>query len=273
MSEYEVVAVVVETVELKRLGFEVIYVGGKNDGGIDIRARIRGIDFVFQCKNWERPIEIKQVSTLVPEEQYSANINASCEMNSEGNLEQIDSRYGNTSASDITDNTSNSDEPDEDKEIKEFLDRVHKENISNEIRERNRKKKLQSQQNTSNIQSEVNLVIGQAQNTEVKIPYNKRVEQNLRHDLFVFIKENNNKINNHKNIADLFILVIKISALSQKVSSEDIINGKDEPLPEEDVSVPDNSLDSNSESSDNENSYDENPYAFDDYHDNENDDE
>ncbi|CAG8672367.1 15458_t:CDS:2, partial [Gigaspora rosea] len=29
---------------------------GKNDGGIDIRACIRGIDFVFQCKNWESPI-------------------------------------------------------------------------------------------------------------------------------------------------------------------------------------------------------------------------
>ncbi|CAG8618728.1 16680_t:CDS:2 [Gigaspora rosea] len=157
--------------------------------------------------------KIKQISTLVPEEQYSANINASCEMNSEGNLKQIDSQYGNTSASDITDNTSNSNEPDknsdqcstsicmetkssEDKEIEEFLDQVYKKN-SNEIREGNQKKKLQSQgsvQNTSDIQNEVNPVIDQEQNTKVKISYNKRVEQDLRCDLSLFIKDNNNKV-------------------------------------------------------------------------------
>ncbi|CAG8602149.1 13282_t:CDS:2 [Acaulospora morrowiae] len=34
----------------------------------------------------------------------------------------------------------------------------------------------------------------QAQNTGIKVPYNKRVEQDLRHDLSVFIKENNNKV-------------------------------------------------------------------------------
>ncbi|CAG8713295.1 19652_t:CDS:2 [Racocetra persica] len=44
MSEYEVVAVVVEAVEVE---LEIVEFG-KNDGGIDIRARIREIDFVFQ---------------------------------------------------------------------------------------------------------------------------------------------------------------------------------------------------------------------------------
>ncbi|CAG8599463.1 4797_t:CDS:2, partial [Diversispora eburnea] len=125
----------------------------------------------------------------------------------------------------------------DDKEI-EFLDRVHKEQIGNEIRERNRKKKLQNQGSTQNtspssdIQNEVNPVIDQAQNTGIKIPYNKRVEQDLRHDLSVFIKENNNKVSEvfdiqipefslevivtgsskitAQNIADLFIIAMKV---------------------------------------------------------------
>ncbi|CAG8657986.1 2710_t:CDS:2 [Gigaspora rosea] len=133
--------------------------------------------------------KIKQVSTLVPEEQYSANINPSCEMNSGGNLKQIDSRYGNTSASDITDNTSNSDEPDG------AFSNIS-ENVSDTASNPD-KKKLQSQgtaQNTSDIQNEVNPVIDQVQNTEVKIPYNKRVEQDLRRNLSLFIKDNNNKV-------------------------------------------------------------------------------
>ncbi|RIB04587.1 hypothetical protein C2G38_2222000 [Gigaspora rosea] len=185
--------------------------------------------------------KIKQISTLVPEEQYSANINASCEMNSEGNLKQIDSQYGNTSASDITDNTSNSNEPDSaflniSKNVSDTTSNpdVYKKN-SNEIREGNQKKKLQSQgsvQNTSDIQNEVNPVIDQEQNTKVKISYNKRVEQDLRCDLSLFIKDNNNKVSEVfdiqipefslevivtgsskitvQNIADLFIIAMKV---------------------------------------------------------------
>ncbi|CAG8590946.1 8103_t:CDS:2 [Racocetra fulgida] len=194
--------------------------------------------------------KIKQISILLPEEQYSANINASCEINSESNFKQIDSRYGNTFASDITDNTSNSDEPDgafsnisenvfdtasnpnvcqetvtqysasicmetkssEDKEIEKFLDQVHKEN-SNKIRERNQKKKLQSQgsvQNASDIQNKINLVIDQAQNSEVKIPYNKKVEQDLKHDLSLFIKDINN--NEDKSLPET-----KVSASSNPI--------------------------------------------------------
>ncbi|CAG8780900.1 977_t:CDS:2, partial [Racocetra fulgida] len=109
--------------------------------------------------------KIKQVSTLVPEEQYSANINAFCEMNSESNIKQIDSQYSNISASDITNNTSNSDESDSafsnifenvsDTISNPDIYRVHKEN-SNEIREGNQKKKLQNQglvQNVFDIQN------------------------------------------------------------------------------------------------------------------------
>ncbi|CAG8578959.1 8023_t:CDS:2 [Diversispora eburnea] len=97
---------------------------------------------------------------------------------------------------------------------------------------------------SSDIQNEVNSVIdhkitlsesiltNQAKNTEIKIPYNKRVEQDLRHDLSVFIKENNNKVSEvfdikipefsleviitgsskitAQNIADLFVIVMKV---------------------------------------------------------------
>ncbi|CAG8717342.1 7763_t:CDS:2 [Dentiscutata heterogama] len=89
MPEYEVVAVVVEVVEvelsrvakgrnfeleivelLKRLGFEVIH----NDGGIDIRARIRGIDFVFQCKDWERPTVVRELDGALTQPENSGAI-------------------------------------------------------------------------------------------------------------------------------------------------------------------------------------------------------
>ncbi|CAG8609287.1 6248_t:CDS:2, partial [Diversispora eburnea] len=109
----------------------------------------------------------------------------------------------------------------EEKEINEFLELQEKERVSNMARERNREKKIcQGQQlvrktssssDTQNaISTEINPIIeithehkttksesmptDQAQNTGIKIPYNKRVEQVLRHDLSVFIKENiNNK--------------------------------------------------------------------------------
>ncbi|CAG8767424.1 19714_t:CDS:1, partial [Racocetra fulgida] len=55
--------------------------------------------------------KIKHVNIFIPKEQYSANINAFCKINTEDNLKQIDSQYGNTSVSDITNNTSNSDKP------------------------------------------------------------------------------------------------------------------------------------------------------------------
>ncbi|KAF0363407.1 hypothetical protein F8M41_013947 [Gigaspora margarita] len=247
-------------------------------------------------------------------------------MNSEGNLKQIDSRYGNISASDITDNTSNSDELDgafsdisenvsdnaqetatqcfalicmetessEDKEIKEFL---HKENISNEIRERNRKKNFRvnkilliykmrkhSEKKklgigvekvraiTSSASAISSLTDNQIQDIINCFPKKSTSvdDSSVKYQEKIGITNCNAHVTERNDSSKLS--ETEISALSQKVSSEDIINEKDEPLPEEDVSVPDNSLDSNSESSDNENSYDENPYDFD-YHDNENDDE
>ncbi|RHZ78559.1 hypothetical protein Glove_161g54 [Diversispora epigaea] len=51
----------------------------------------------------------QQVSTLVPQKHSSANIDASCGTNSEGNPKQ-DSGHDNTSAPDISVNGSNSDE-------------------------------------------------------------------------------------------------------------------------------------------------------------------
>ncbi|CAG8662814.1 8515_t:CDS:1, partial [Diversispora eburnea] len=98
----------------------------------------------------------------------------------------------------------------EEKEIDEFLELQEKERISNMARERNRKKKIcrgqqlvrktSSSSDTQNaISTEINPIIeithdhkttrlesmptDQAQNTGIKIPYNKRVEQVLRHDL------------------------------------------------------------------------------------------
>ncbi|RHZ84365.1 hypothetical protein Glove_82g23 [Diversispora epigaea] len=183
-------------------------------------------------------------------DQSSVNITSTETENSNDTHEQIDLRCDDTPASDIFDNASNSDEF----QIlmylitpfrnylkiyarRQRLNAPHQQ-ISNEIRERNRKKKFQSQgsiQNTSSssdIQNEVNPVINQAQNTGIEIPYNKRVEQDLRHDLSIFIKENNNKIINVfdiqipefsleviitgstkvtvQNIVDLFILAIKV---------------------------------------------------------------
>ncbi|RHZ89218.1 hypothetical protein Glove_18g35 [Diversispora epigaea] len=101
-------------------------------------------------------------------------------------------------------------------EILEFVETVHKERISIEIRERNRKKKLQSQGSMQNTSSS-----SETQN-----------EQGLKHDFSVFIKENNNKISDvfdiqipefsleviitgsgkitAQNITDLFIIAMKV---------------------------------------------------------------
>ncbi|CAG8734119.1 22774_t:CDS:2, partial [Dentiscutata erythropus] len=65
MPEYEVVAVVVEVVEVEL---------SRNDGGIDIRARIRGIDFVFQCKDWERPTVVRELDGALTQPENSGAI-------------------------------------------------------------------------------------------------------------------------------------------------------------------------------------------------------
>ncbi|CAG8581144.1 4108_t:CDS:2 [Acaulospora morrowiae] len=148
----------------------------------------------------------------------------------------------------------------EEKEINEFLELQEKERVSNMERERNREKKIcrgqqlvrktSSSSDTQNaISTEINPIIetthdhkttrlesmptDQAQNTGIKISYNKRVEQVLRHDLSVFIKENiNNKVSEvfdiqtpefsleviitgsskitAQNIADLFVIAMKV---------------------------------------------------------------
>ncbi|CAG8776621.1 697_t:CDS:2, partial [Cetraspora pellucida] len=43
---------------LRDAGFEVIHVGRRGDGGVDIIARIKGKKFSFQCKNWSNKIEV-----------------------------------------------------------------------------------------------------------------------------------------------------------------------------------------------------------------------
>ncbi|CAG8701453.1 3955_t:CDS:2, partial [Racocetra fulgida] len=149
--------------------------------------------------------------------QYLININASCEMNSEGNIKQIDSQYGNISISDITDNILNSDEPDG------AFSNIS-ENVSDTASNPD-KKKLQSQgsvQNASDIQDKVNPVINQVQNTEVKIPYNKKVEQDLKRNLSLFIKDNNNKVS---EVFDIQILEFSLEAIitgSSKITAQNI---------------------------------------------------
>ncbi|RHZ67015.1 hypothetical protein Glove_303g156 [Diversispora epigaea] len=107
----------------------------------------------------------------------------------------------------------------EDKEIDDFQDRVHKEQISNEIRERKREAKLRAQDTSSiisheqkSIQSNSRLQVSnsstsshnkQSQNgipskivktSKIKIPYNQKVERGLRNEISVYDKDNNNKI-------------------------------------------------------------------------------
>ncbi|CAG8535254.1 18472_t:CDS:2 [Gigaspora margarita] len=111
--------------------------------------------------------EIEQVSTLIPKEQSSTSINASCRMNSDDAPEQIVSQRDNIPISDISDNTSNSDihqesktqfstspihtEPIslEDKEIDEFLDSTYKERVSKEIIQSIKEKKFRDQELSS----------------------------------------------------------------------------------------------------------------------------
>ncbi|CAG8771725.1 26806_t:CDS:1, partial [Gigaspora margarita] len=138
----------------------------------------------------------------------------------------------------------------EEKEINEFLELQEKERVSNRekkiCRGQQLVRKTSSSSDTQNaISTEINPIIDhkttrlesiptdQAQNTGIKIPYNKRVEQVLRHDLSVFIKENiNNKVSEvfdiqipefsleviitgsskitAQSIADLFIIAMKV---------------------------------------------------------------
>ncbi|CAG8720645.1 14996_t:CDS:2, partial [Funneliformis mosseae] len=174
-----------------------------------------------------------------------------------------------TPASNISDNISNEKDSrsftslihisSEEKEINEFMELQEKERVSNMARERNREKKIcrgrqivqktSSSSDTQNvISTEINPVVeithehkttksesmptDQAQNTGIKIPYNKRVEQDLRRDLSVFIKKNNNKVSEvfdiqipefsleviitgsskitAQNIADIFVIAMKV---------------------------------------------------------------
>ncbi|CAG8722228.1 5834_t:CDS:1, partial [Acaulospora morrowiae] len=87
---------------------------------------------------------------------------ASYKTNSDNTPEQIESISENISNSDIYQETNiqyseppicTESRPSEDKKIDESLNRVHKETVSKEIRERNREKKIQVQNLSSNNNS------------------------------------------------------------------------------------------------------------------------
>ncbi|CAG8643985.1 2766_t:CDS:1, partial [Diversispora eburnea] len=104
----------------------------------------------------------------------------------------------------------------EEKEVDEFVDLKYKERVSNEIIQNIKEKKLRDQ---SAIPSKINPVtetshdhkiiqseprtsdvipINQAQNTissKIKVPYNQKVEQGLRCELFICANNNDSKIN------------------------------------------------------------------------------
>ncbi|CAG8719567.1 19192_t:CDS:2, partial [Racocetra fulgida] len=144
-------------------------------------------------------------------DQSSVNTTFTKTENSNDTHEQIDLQCDDIPVSDITNNAStsdnapNSDVSFKDKEI-EFLERVRKEQIRNEVRERKREKLIRNnkasayrdqepiQKNfTPKIdQNVLEEPINQTQNTissEIKIPYNKKVEQGLIYELFEFIRD------------------------------------------------------------------------------------
>ncbi|RHZ69857.1 hypothetical protein Glove_277g15 [Diversispora epigaea] len=195
------------------------------------------------------------------------------------NSEQIDSRCDDTPTSEISDNSSNSDiykesltrcstspicaksKSLEDKEMGDFLDRVYKETVSNEIREKNREKKLlrnidasvsQDREVLSDAktfsrsetpQEEKRLPLNHNENPNTpemkipysepkstnllpnqKIPYNQKVERGLRHELFVCITDNNSKGN---KIVDIQIPEFSLETIltgSSKVTSQNIVD-------------------------------------------------
>ncbi|RHZ74198.1 hypothetical protein Glove_227g120 [Diversispora epigaea] len=152
-----------------------------------------------------KKIEVKLVLTTCIDyikgiNQFSVNIISTEMENSNDIHKQIDLRCDNTPAFNISNNTSNSDE----------LNNTSNSDVSDNA--------------FSELSENTNPVIDQAQNTEIKISYNKRVEQDLRHDLSVFIKENNNKIN---NVFDIQILEFSLEVIiigSTKVTAQNMVN-------------------------------------------------
>ncbi|CAG8833467.1 5692_t:CDS:2, partial [Gigaspora margarita] len=103
----------------------------------------------------------------------------------------------------------------EDKEIK-FMDRIYKKQISNEIRERNWRKKLRSQDLFSDNNS--------SNSSYNKISYNQKVKQGLRLKLFICTKDNNHKINKVFDIQIPEFLLEAILTESNKVTLQNIVD-------------------------------------------------
>ncbi|CAH1769012.1 10780_t:CDS:1 [Entrophospora sp. SA101] len=154
-----------------------------------------------------------------------------CETNDSVTSEQIENTSDNASStpvewveprvSDLTKSL-------KDKDIDNFLDLNEKERVSNMMRERNREKKLQDQEAIQKISSssEVQSVISTKINptTEIKIPYNQKVEQGLIRELSVFINEKSpsNSISDKqisKNMLDEGDLDAKASSLCGTLGS------------------------------------------------------
>ncbi|CAH1768954.1 4928_t:CDS:1 [Entrophospora sp. SA101] len=172
----------------------------------------------------------------------------------------------NTSASDICQksNTSICTETKslEDKKIDAFLESEHKRSVSNEIRKRNREKKIQhtissginstteiSQDTISTINDDRKIIQSESEwakprvedssqtfSSEItklnKIPYNQKVEQYLRHELSVCVKNDSSEINSGAsakahNVFDIQIPELSLETIirgSGKITTQNIVD-------------------------------------------------
>nr|CAG8607061.1 7193_t:CDS:2 [Entrophospora candida] len=141
----------------------------------------------------ERILHNKQSIDSKPLEQTQNTI--SSEINSDNTPEQMENTSDNVSNSDVcqkliaqcsTSSIYTETKSLEDKEINDFLDRKAKEKLSDIMRDRNREKKLlRNNEDSISWTQEAQGTIS----SEIKIPYNQKVEQGLMHELSAFINK------------------------------------------------------------------------------------
>ncbi|CAG8657761.1 19432_t:CDS:2, partial [Racocetra fulgida] len=171
-----------------------------------------------------------QITESIPKE-----LSISPEINSNNTTEETKSRVSNSSSTVLSIGVKF--KSSEDKEMDDFLICKEKERVSNMMRERNREKKLQrtisSEINSTTeishskkiIQSEPEtfdesekITISEAK----KIPYNQKVEQGLRFELSICVKNDSNGTN---DVIDIQIPEFSIEAIltgSSEVTAENI---------------------------------------------------
>ncbi|RHZ77552.1 hypothetical protein Glove_176g8 [Diversispora epigaea] len=127
----------------------------------------------------------------------------------------------------------------DERETNDFLSLKEKERVSNEIRERNREKNLRVQDTSSiipheqkNVQSNSQLGVSNSSTDSYQtsdeigqIPYNQKVEQGVRHELFVSIEDNSDEINN--NTFDIQIPEFSLETIltgSSKITAQNIVD-------------------------------------------------